>query len=138
MRPEYSCIVIVALAWGGYPLIARASGIGGALGALILTLSALLPIVAITWWQGIAMRPAIPEIIKLVIAGIMMGIGTTAFNFVANSRQLDASVSIPIIDTAMLLVSVIAAVIFFAEPVTMRKLLGMGLLVAGIVVLRPE
>jgi drug/metabolite transporter (DMT)-like permease len=138
MRPEYSCIVIVALAWGGYPLIARASGIGGALGALILTLSALLPIVVITWWQGIAMRPAMPEIIKLVIAGILMGIGTTAFNFVANSRQLDASVSIPIIDTAMLLVSVIAAVIFFAEPVTMRKLLGMGLLVAGIVVLRPE
>lgn len=138
MRPEYSCIAIVALAWGGYPLIARSSGIGGALGALILTLSALLPVGAITWWQGIATRPAMPEVIKLVIAGIIMGIGTTAFNFVANSRQLDASVSIPIIDTAMLLVSVIAAIVFFAEPVTARKMLGMGLLIAGIVVLRPE
>ena len=138
MKPEYSCIAIVALAWGGYPLIARSSGIGGGLGALILTLSALLPIGAITLWQGVTTRPAAPEIIKLVIAGTIMGIGTTAFNFVANSRQLDASVSIPIVDTAMLLVSVIAAILFFAEPVTMRKLVGMGLLIAGIVVLRPE
>jgi multidrug transporter EmrE-like cation transporter len=68
----------------------------------------------------------------------MMGIGLLAFNAVANSRQIEASVSIPIMDTAMLLATVIAAVIFFAEPVTARKLIGTGLLVAGILVLKPE
>jgi multidrug transporter EmrE-like cation transporter len=57
---------------------------------------------------------------------------------VANSRQLDASISIPIIDTAMLVVSVIGAIVFFAEPVTAKKLLGIGLLIAGITVLKPE
>jgi len=67
-----------------------------------------------------------------------MGIGTAAFNFVVNSRKIDASISIPIVDTAMLVVSVIGAVIFFAEPMTIRKLVGIGLLIAGIVVLKPE
>ena len=68
----------------------------------------------------------------------MRRIGTLAFNFVANSRQLEASISIPIVDVTMLIVSVAAAVIFFAEPLTAKKLLGFALLVAGIVVLKPE
>ena len=54
------------------------------------------------------------------------------------SREIEASVAIPIVDTAMLFVSVIAAVLFFAEPITVRKCAGLALLVAGIVVLRPD
>lgn len=138
MRTEIVCMAIVALAWGGYPLIARASGVGGALGALILTLSALIPIAALTLWQGAIARPPSAALVKLIVAGTLMGIGTAAFNFVANSRQLDASVSIPIIDTAMLLVSVLAAVVFFAEPMTAKKIIGIGLLIVGIVMLKPE
>ncbi len=138
MRTEFICIAIVALAWGSYPLIARSTGVGGPLGALILTLSALLPISALTIWQGAIMRPSSIELAKLIIAGMIMGIGTAAFNFVANSRQLDASISIPIVDTAMLIVSVIGAIVFFAEPITAKKLVGIGLLIAGILVLRPE
>ena len=68
----------------------------------------------------------------------MMGIGLLAFNALAVSRQIEASVSIPIVDTAMLLVSVLAAVLFFAEPITFKKCAGLALLVAGIIVLRPE
>jgi drug/metabolite transporter (DMT)-like permease len=83
-------------------------------------------------------RPSSVELTKLIVAGLIMGIGTTAFNFVVNSRQLDASISIPIIDTAMLLVTVIGAVLIFAEPLTVRKVIGIGLLIAGIVVLKPE
>jgi drug/metabolite transporter (DMT)-like permease len=138
MRIEYLCMAIVALAWGGYPLVARSSGVGGPLGALILTLSALVPIGALVLWQGALARPASVELTKLIVAGVLMGIGTAAFNFVANSRQLDASVSIPIIDTAMLVVSVIGAIAFFVEPITVKKIVGVGLLIAGIAVLKPE
>jgi drug/metabolite transporter (DMT)-like permease len=138
MRIELICMVIVALAWGGYPLIARSSGVAGPIGALFLTLSALLPIVGVVLWQGTAVRPSSVELTKLVAAGVLMGIGTVAFNFVANSRQLEASVSIPIVDTAMLVVSVLAAIVFFAEPVTARKIVGVALLIAGIAVLKPE
>jgi drug/metabolite transporter (DMT)-like permease len=138
MRTEIICIAITAIAWGGYPLIARSTGVGTPIGALLLTLSALAPISVATIWHGVASRPSSSELGKLIVAGMMMGIGTTAFNFVANSRQLEASISVPIIDTLMLLVTVAAAVVFFAEPITIKKMIGIALLVAGIVVLRPE
>lgn len=138
MRTEIVCIVICALAWGGYPLIVRSTGVGTPIGALILTLSAIIPITIATVWHGVATRPVAGEIMRLMIAGTVMGIGTTAFVFVANSRQLEASISIPIIDVTMLIVSVAAAVIFFAEPLTAKKLIGFALLIAGIVVLKPE
>jgi drug/metabolite transporter (DMT)-like permease len=137
MRYEYLCIAIVALMWGCYPLVARASGVGGALGALVLTVAALAPIVGAVMWQGGIVKLASVEILKLGIAGVMMGVGLIAFNAVANSRNLDASVSIPIIDTTMLIVTVIGAIVFFAEPITARKLIGVALLVAGIMVLKP-
>jgi drug/metabolite transporter (DMT)-like permease len=74
--------------------------------------------------------------VRLGIAGLMMGSGLLAFNRLANGK-LDASVSIPVADTAMLLVSAFAAMWFLGEPATARKLVGIALLVAGIVLLRP-
>jgi drug/metabolite transporter (DMT)-like permease len=138
LRVEYVCIVLVALTWGGYPVIARSSGVGTPLGALILTVSALLPIAIATIWNGVVVRPTSIELAKLMVAGVLMGTGTTAFNFVTNSRRIEASLSIPIMDTAMMLVTVVAAIVFFAEPVTIKKVVGLLLLVAGIVVLKPE
>ena len=138
MKPEYWGIVIVALCWGGYPLIARGVGIGGPLGALLLSVVSLTTIAAATLWTGVETWPTAGDLARLAIAGLLMGIGLIAFNAVAASRNVEASVSIPVMDTAMLVVSVIAAVIFFAEPITMRKALGLALLVSGIFVLRPE
>jgi drug/metabolite transporter (DMT)-like permease len=68
---------------------------------------------------------------------VMMGMGLVAFNAVANSRNMDASVSIPIIDTTMLIVTVLGAILFFAEPLTARKAIGIAMLIAGIAVLKP-
>jgi drug/metabolite transporter (DMT)-like permease len=135
MRPEFIGIAIVALMWGGYPLVARSAGLGNALGTFILMTSGWVVIAAATLWQGIAVRPSGAVVTKLTIAGAMMGVGLLAFNAVANSRRLDASVSIPIMDTAMLVVTVIAAVWFFAEPFTLRKGIGLALLLAGIATL---
>jgi drug/metabolite transporter (DMT)-like permease len=138
VKPEYWGIAIVALCWGGYPLIARGVGIGGPLGALLLSVVSLTTIAAATLWTGVETWPTPGDLARLAVAGLLMGIGLIAFNAVAASRNVEASVSIPVMDTAMLVVSVIAAVIFFAEPITLRKTLGLALLVAGILVLRPE
>ncbi|HKA15925.1 MAG TPA: hypothetical protein VKH41_12970 [Myxococcota bacterium] len=138
MKPEYAWIAIVSLFWGGYPLVARGADLGGPLGALILSAVSLATIAAATSWTGGFAWPAPAAAIRLVVAGAMMGIGLLAFNAVAVSRQIEASVSIPIVDTAMLVVSVLAAMAFFAEPITLRKCAGLALLVAGIIVLRPE
>jgi drug/metabolite transporter (DMT)-like permease len=138
MTRELVLIALVALFWGAYPLVARASGHGGPWGALVLNLAALLPIgLAVALLPGASMRPSPEATLKLGVAGAMMGCGLVAFNLLANSR-LEASVSIPIVDTAMLLVTTACAVVFFQEAVTAQKLLGIALLVAGILALRPS
>jgi drug/metabolite transporter (DMT)-like permease len=138
MQTEYLCIAIVAAAWGGYPLISRATAVPGALGALLLTLFGLIPITIATVLDPATRRPIPLDVIKLAVAGVLMGCGTAAFNYLATSRRMDASVSIPITDTAMLIVSVLGAVLFYAEPFTTKKLLGLALLVSGIAALKPE
>jgi len=138
MRIEYAYIAVAALMWGSYPLVLRSTGAGGPSGTLLLTLSGLVPIIAAVLWQGSLVKPAPAELARLIVAGIMMGIGLISFNLVANTKHLDASVSIPIIDTVMLIVTVAGAVMFFAEPMTARKAIGLALLIAGIMVLKPE
>jgi drug/metabolite transporter (DMT)-like permease len=139
MTREIVMIGLVALFWGGYPLVARSSGHGGPWGALVLTLAALAPIgVAVALWPGAGERPAPDAVAKLALAGAMMGCGLVAFNLLANSPRLEASVSIPIVDTAMLLVTTVCAIYFFQEAVTPQKLLGIALLLAGIAMLRPS
>ena len=138
MKAEYAWIAVVVLFWGGYPLIARGANLPGPLGALILSSVSLCTIAVATAWTGSWAWPGADAAVRLLIAGAMMGIGLLAFNAVAVSREIEASVSIPIMDTGMLLVSVLAAVLLFAEPITARKCVGLALLVAGIVVLRPE
>jgi len=136
MSVDLACIALCALFWGGYPLVARASGHGDALGTLVLSLAGLVPVVTAALWAGVERRPLTADLARLVVAGLMMGIGLLAFNRLANGK-LDASVSIPVVDTAMLLVSAAAAIWFFGEPVTPRKIAGIALLVAGIALLRP-
>jgi drug/metabolite transporter (DMT)-like permease len=137
MRFEYICIVLVALFWGCYPLVTRSTGVTGPIVSLVMTLSAATAIAAATVWRGVPLRPSAAEVGKLIIAGAMMGVGLLAFNAVANSRQIDASASIPIMDTLMLLATFVGAIVFFAEPVTTKKILGVALLITGILLLKP-
>lgn len=137
MTAEWTSMAVVVLAWGIYPLIIRTTGVSGPLGALVLTGSALLPIGVALGVRGGFARPQTSDLVRLVVSGVIMGAGTTAFNFLANSRKIDASVAIPIVDTGMLLVTTLGAMWFFSQPITPRKVVGITLLVAGIAALRP-
>src|SRR5262245_34755485 len=134
---DYLWIAVIALTWGGYPLLTRASGYSGAPGALLLTLFALIPIVLGVFWQGRPERPSGSALTYLVIAGLMQGVGLIAFLRVAGGK-LEASVSMPTIDTSMLLVTTFGAIVFFRESATVQKLIGIALLIVGIALLRPS
>ena len=135
-RTEWICIALVAVFWGGYPLVARLSDMGGPFGSLLLALVSLVPIAAATLWMGDSISPTRAQLWPIAVAGIMQGIGLMAFVRVATGK-LEASVSIPISDVAMMLVTTLGAILFFQEAVTAQKLLGIGLLVAGIWLLKP-
>lgn len=137
MRSEYVWIALTALCWGGYPLVSRSADYGSARGALILMLAGLVPIGIMAARAGAAGWPTAASLIKLLIAGLMMGVGLIAFHALASSR-MDASVSIPTVDVSMLIVSALGAIVVFSEPVTWQRVAGIALMLVGIVLIRPE
>jgi drug/metabolite transporter (DMT)-like permease len=136
MSFDWVCIALVAVFWGGYPLVARLSGFGGPWGSLLLGAVAVLPIAGTALAAGGPARPTRAELWPLLVAGLMQGVGLMAFVRVATGK-LEASVSIPISDVAMLIVTTVGAILFFQETLTAQKLAGLACLVAGILLLRP-
>ena len=99
-------------------------------------LAGLIPILIGSVVATDAGWPSKMALAKLTGAGIMMGGGLISFHTLANS-PMDASVSIPIVDVAMLLVSAFGAIIVFSEPLTAQKIGGVALMLAGIAMIRP-
>jgi drug/metabolite transporter (DMT)-like permease len=130
------CIAAVALFWGGWPLVARVAGENGLSGSLVLAAVTFVSVAAAALLGG-APLPSARGGAVLALAGLMMGLGLVAFNAVSSDPRVELSTAIPVMDTSMLLVSVIGGIWFFSEPVTARKLLGIALLVSGILTLRP-
>ena len=130
-------VVLVILFWGGWPLVARAAGENGITGAFVLSVFSLGTVTAGVWLRGFAPSDAYTFGV-LAIAGIMMGFGLVAFNEASTSRLVEVSTVVPIIDTGMLLVTVVGGILFFDESITPRKIVAVILLVCGILLLGPS
>lgn len=139
MRTEYLWIAVVGLTWGGYPLITRWASYEGPRATLILMLGGIVPILVAMLQPSttVATWPTPMALTKLIVAGLLMGVGLLAFHALTNS-PLDASITIPISDTSMLLVTTIGAIVCFGEAITLQKLAGVALMLFGIVLLRPQ
>jgi drug/metabolite transporter (DMT)-like permease len=134
MSLDWVYIALVALLWGGYPLITRLSTINGPQASLLLALTSLAPIAVAVFLTGDTARPTRAQLWPIVVGGLMQGLGLMAFVRVATSK-LEASIAIPICDAAMLIVTTVGAIAFFHEALSAQKLVGLVLLVAGILVL---
>jgi drug/metabolite transporter (DMT)-like permease len=136
MKTDYLWIVACALLWGAYPLVAKTAGYDGARAALFLMLAGLVPVAGLSYLQGEAGWPDRAALSSLVIAGLMMGVGLVAFIRVATGT-IEASVAIPIVDGAMLVVSAVGAIFLFGDAVTVKKVAGIAFMIVGIGLLRP-
>jgi drug/metabolite transporter (DMT)-like permease len=136
MATVWICIALVALFWGGWPLVARWAGEAGPAGSLVIVAGGLVPVAFLAAASGAAF-PAPPALAKLALAGLMNGAGLVAFHRLATHPRVDISLTVPIADTAMLLVTALGGILFFSESVTLQKLFGVALLLAGIALLRP-
>jgi drug/metabolite transporter (DMT)-like permease len=133
---EVVCILLVAVFWGGYPLVARLSSFGGPLGSFLLAAVSLVPIGGAIFVWGDTRPPTRTQLWPLLAAGLMQGVGLLAFVRLATGK-LEASVAIPVSDVAMLIVTTVGAIAFFQEAVTPQKLAGFAFLLVGIFLLRP-
>lgn len=137
MRNEYLWIAVVGLTWGGYPLMTRWAGYEGPRATLLLMLTGMVPIAIAVLQPSTtsSVAPTTLALAKLIAAGLLMGVGLLAFHALVTS-PMDASISVPMADVAMLLISVIGAIVFFGEAITVQKVGGIALLLAGMALLR--
>jgi drug/metabolite transporter (DMT)-like permease len=132
-----AAVIVVALFWGGWPLVARGAGDVGLPGALLMSVTSLATVGVAAFAAGTPF-PAAPAAALLAAAGVMMGLGLIAFNAASTSPLVEASTIIPILDASMLLVAMIGGIWFFGEELSARKIAGIALLITGILVLKPQ
>lgn len=136
MKNVLLCIILTALFFGGWPIVARTAGKTGTTGAFIMAAMALVPIGIVMMRQGVLL-PMSTSWPKLCIAGMMMGSGLIAYNFAVSNPKVEVSIVVPTISTLMIIVTTLGGMFFFGEPLTVRKVIGITLLIAGIAFLRP-
>lgn len=122
--------------WGGWPLVVRPFGTTPALSA-IQALMAVLPAAVVVGLKGSDSTTGGPRAIAAFgVAGILMGIGLILFNLLATNRTVEISRIAPIINTGMLLTTVLGGIFFYGEMITAQKVAGILLLCVGIFLLR--
>lgn len=128
----------VAILWGGWPLFVRATGgAPGNFGNLILVMLASIPALTMLAIKGTEPLPK-NSWVKLGIAGMMMGGGLVLFNqYLATNTKVEISTIVPILNTSMIIVTVVGGILFFNEAFTSQKIIGIITLVIGIYLLRP-
>lgn len=133
-------IFITAICWGGWPLLTRLSGVDGAVYAPIITTIAItFPFCYFfVYAQANTVAPVtIQSLAYLIPAGLIMGLGVITFSMVLQSTTLDISSSIPIINSAVLIITLIGGAILFNDSISLQKICGIVAILIGIYLLRP-
>lgn len=136
MGSLYIAISVAGFCWGFWPLLMRSANVVGPGASFVISASALIP-VAITWAMRQEAAPNGVPLLKLVIAGLIMGIGMVAFNFAGTSRLAGIGTVTSIVQALTIVVVVIGGAGLFGEGLSVSKVIGTLLLLAGVFILRP-
>lgn len=139
MFTVYLGILVIAILWGGWPLVARSVNNPSSTMNLVIVVVAIFPVLLQYWYTTTALSLAATKMdaMKMVAGGLMMGTGMIFFNAVLASKDVSVSTVVPLINVSMLMVSVLGGVFFFSEEMTPSKIFGLVLLISGMVLIRP-
>jgi bacterial/archaeal transporter family protein len=132
--------VVAAILYGAHQIFTRlaAERIGDGLGGFVVEASAALSILlylAFLWLSGHwNQKFSAPGFNYSVLTGICVGAGTIAF-FLLFQKGGPLS-SVPAILAGGAAIMAIAGILFFREPVSWQRLLGVALALAGLLLLR--
>jgi uncharacterized membrane protein len=126
----YGIVMVVALGFGTWPLLSRASGIqNGWVMAIVMAVSAL------SSWAfhrpGLAEFPTNKALLWIVCAGLANGIGAVAYGRILLSPQAAAAGLPAVALTAMIVVMSVGGFLFFKDTVTTSKLVGLAFAAVG-------
>jgi drug/metabolite transporter (DMT)-like permease len=128
--------ILAAVLFGTWPLLVRGAGAPTSANTFIITLNAAALIALIMGFQNITL-PKSDTMPHLILAGLLLGGGMIVYNAVLTAPGAQMSIVIPLVSAAIIIVSTIGGVGFFREPLTPWKVIGIGLLIVGIIFLRP-
>jgi len=121
----FLCLV-TALCFAAWPLIGRATGASGAWVTVVVML--VTPIVAgVPQYKQLSELPSWQGIGILILAGACNGIGMVAYGKIVTDRQFEMSGLAPASLVGMVVLIMLGGVLFFHEPITARKILGLVL-----------
>jgi transporter family protein len=140
MAPWFWYAVVAAVLYGAHQIFTRlaAERIGDGLGGFVVEASAALSILLYLAFLGLSGRWnqkfSMPGFNYSVLTGICVGAGTIAF-FLLFQKGGPLS-SVPAILAGGAAIMAIAGIMFFREPVSWQRLLGVALAIAGLFLLR--
>ena len=124
-------ILIAALFFSAWPIIAKFSNLG--FGWLSLVIAIGTGLIALT-----QVNHEVPIARQLLIgfaAGLVNGIGTLAYARLLSTKGVDVSKFIPLTLGLIAVFTVIAGVLLFKEPLSIKKVAGVFLVVVAIFLL---
>lgn len=134
--PAFLAVLITALGFGLWPLVARFAALSPIATALFASVGTVIVVAAgmrlpmFTYGQISGGAALI-----CLVGGILNGIGFLAYAYIISNSDWNLSLYIPIAVVAMSVMTVIGGIILFHEPVTAQKLAGILLAIAAIWVL---
>lgn len=140
MAPWFWYAVVAAVLYGAHQIFTRLASdhIGDGLGGFVVEATAALTILlylGVLWLSSRWNQKWSAEGAGYsVLTGICVGVGTIAF-FLLFQKGGPLS-SVPVILAAGAAMMAVAGIIFFQEPASWQRLLGVGLALAGLFLLR--
>jgi bacterial/archaeal transporter family protein len=140
MAPWFWYAVVAAVLYGAHQIFTRlaAERISDGLGGFVVEASAALSILLYLAFLGLSGRWnqkfSMPGFNYSVLTGICVGAGTIAF-FLLFQKGGPLS-SVPAILAGGAAIMAIAGIMFFREPISWQRLLGVALAIAGLFLLR--
>ena len=140
MAPWFWYAVVAAVLYGAHQIFTRlaAERISDGLGGFVVEASAALSILLYLAFLGLSGRWnqkfSMPGFNYSVLTGICVGAGTITF-FLLFQKGGPLS-SVPAILAGGAAIMAIAGIMFFREPVSWQRLLGVALAIAGLFLLR--
>lgn len=130
MNSNLMLCIVTALGFGAWPLIARASGVtGGWVMSVVMGVSALVSLLILR--PQTSTFPAGVSLAILALAGVANGIGAAAFGKLT-TEAAKAGSSLPAVAlAAMIVVLTVGGFLFFKQPVSGTKLLGVLVTAVG-------
>lgn len=129
-------IVFLAIMWGGWPVVAKVSGLSAIWTSIISITVGAIVVLGTTGILGqIKNTPDQKSVLVGSIAGIMLGLGMFAYSKLISSTAWEVSTVVPIAAGAITAVTAIAGIVFLGETFGVLKISGLALVVLGIALL---